>query len=74
MAWTNFLAGGGNLRFSNFGATAVLVSAAALTLINAGLMTTSLTGFAHITEQLGSTLVAGPQGPTGVVAATAPLV
>lgn len=60
------------MRFSNFGANAVLVSAAALTLINAGLMTTSLAGFAHITEKLGSTLITGPQGETGETGATGP--
>ncbi|MEO0026786.1 MAG: hypothetical protein RL716_117 [Actinomycetota bacterium] len=60
------------MRFSNLGANAVLVTAAALTLVNAGLMTTSLTGFAHITEQLGSTLVAGPKGDTGETGAAGP--
>jgi hypothetical protein len=60
------------LRFSNLGANAVLVTAGVLTLVNAGLMTTSLTGFAHITEQLGSTLIAGPKGDTGETGAAGP--
>lgn len=60
------------MRFSNLGANAVLVTAGVLTLVNAGLMTTSLTGFAHITEQLGSTLVAGPKGDTGETGAAGP--
>ena len=60
------------MRFSNLGANAVLVTAGLLTLVNAGLMTSSLTGFAHITEQLGSTLVAGPKGDTGETGAAGP--